>query len=349
MSQAPPLQPKPYQSAGAEFLAAHERAVLADAPGLGKTLQTLLALDLASIGPLDNVLVVAPLSVLPGWQKDAIKWTEWRRFSIYRRKDTLPKNPGHALVPWTDLVVMRDKLLTIPWRVIVVDEAHRLKQMASDGQPGWGEVIRDIIGPPAPLDTLYPPIRLFAHTNTTPTKCAKGNPVNPNPTSGTPVVPPISEAWRAVAAAIITLADRFDAERNQLAPSAAELKPVLVGAQQYTTVGAGAAIEVKETTAPAASSAQTVVTEPTPAAAPRAESAPAQASVTPAKPMTKEQFLPLQVQYLGDRVTDQAGYMTRRDKIVAAVAAISGSKDAKVASLTDEQRGELAARLGIVA
>jgi hypothetical protein len=348
MSDDPaPIKPKPYQAAGAEFLAAHERAVLADAPGLGKTLQTLLALDLAGIGPLDNVLVVAPLSVLPGWQKDAIKWTEWRRFSIYRRKDALPKNPGHALVPWTDLVVMRDKLLTIPWRVIVVDEAHRLKQMASDGQPGWGEVIRDIIGPPAPLDTLYPPIRLFAHTNTPPTTCAKGNPVNPTKTPSTPNVPTLSDAWRAVAAAIVTLADRLDGDFSySVRPEDATVSLVVAPATETKTASTQTTVKTKPEAKVEVKAEPKIETK---VEAQPAESAPAPAAaIVTASPMTNEQFLPLQVQYLGDRITDPKGYDERRDKIVAGKAAVSGVPNSKIKELTDQQRGELAVRLGIV-
>ena len=157
---------KPYQEEGARFLAAWDRGILADAPGLGKTVQTLLALDLAGIGPLSNVLVVAPLSVLPCWKKEAIKWTEWRRFTIVRRNDSITKTPGHTLVPWTDLVVMKDRLMQIKWDVVILDEAHRLKQMASDGQPGWGEVVRDLVGPPTlPLDSPETPGIVFGEAN----------------------------------------------------------------------------------------------------------------------------------------------------------------------------------------
>lgn len=336
---------KPYQIAGAKFLASHERAILSDAPGLGKTLQTLIALDYSDIGPLDNILVIAPLSVLPGWQKDAIKWTEWRRFTIYRRKDTLPKNPGHALVPWTDLVVMRDKLLQIDWKVIVVDEAHRLKQMASDGQPGWGEVVRDLIGPPAPLDTLYPPVRLFAHTNTTESKTPvrKENQMNPQDSKSPTSSPGVADAMRAVAAAFVTLAQRME-----------EVESAVNSMWKDATQDASKTVTAPAVTAAQVSAEVKVETKPelkveVKSDVPASVQPPVATTKAVIKPIPHDVFLPRQVQYLGDRVSDQAGYMARRDKIVAGIKQVSGKSDAKIASLTDEQRGELAALLGISA
>lgn len=332
---------KPYQLAGAKFLASHERAVLADAPGLGKTLQTLIALDYSDIGPLDNVLVIAPLSVLPGWQKDAIKWTEWRRFTIHRRKDVVPRTPGHALVPWTDLVVMRDKLLQIDWKVIVVDEAHRLKQMASDGQPGWGEVVRDLIGPPAPLDTLYPPVRLFAHTNTTEPKTPvrKENKMNPQDSKSPTASPGVAESMRAVAAAFVTLAQQMEEVESVVNSMWKD------ATQEAGNTSNGPVVALLNSTSPAPVAAAVETQQKVKVEPPAVVEAPKVA----AKPMPLSVFHPLHLQYMGDRVTDPEGYLARRGKIVEGLKQVSGKSDAKIASLTDEQRGELAALLGISA
>ncbi len=57
----------PYQEEGARFLAAHKHALLADEPGLGKTLQAIAA---AEILGLKNVLVVCPASVRLNWLQE---------------------------------------------------------------------------------------------------------------------------------------------------------------------------------------------------------------------------------------------------------------------------------------
>jgi hypothetical protein len=61
---------------------------------------------------------------------------------------------------------MLRRLMQIKWDVVILDEAHRLKQMASDGQPGWGEAVRDLVGPPTlPLDSPETPGIVFGEAN----------------------------------------------------------------------------------------------------------------------------------------------------------------------------------------
>lgn len=58
---------KLFQADGAFFLANHPHAILADEPGLGKTVQALAA---ASVLELRRVLVVCPASVRNGWRQE---------------------------------------------------------------------------------------------------------------------------------------------------------------------------------------------------------------------------------------------------------------------------------------
>ena len=57
----------PYQIDGAAFLANRKAALLADDPGLGKTLQAIRALDLARVL---KVLVVCPAGVVENWRRE---------------------------------------------------------------------------------------------------------------------------------------------------------------------------------------------------------------------------------------------------------------------------------------
>lgn len=61
------LKPFPYQQEGIDFLRAHERCLLADDQGTGKTMQALLALG-------DRGIVVAPPGLKYGWSDECKIW-----------------------------------------------------------------------------------------------------------------------------------------------------------------------------------------------------------------------------------------------------------------------------------
>lgn len=100
-----------YQEVGADFLAGRRRALLFDAPGLGKTAQAIRGADRAGVAIMETV---CPASVV----------TQWRR--------------AHAAVAETDCEfnsksyeAARDKGLTYGARAVVLDEIHYLKNVNS--------------------------------------------------------------------------------------------------------------------------------------------------------------------------------------------------------------------------
>lgn len=105
----------PYQKAGVSHLAGRRTALLADDPGLGKTLQAIRACDAAMVL---KVLVIAPAGVVENWKREIQK---------YRRGD------------WQAVVVSYDKaagsdhalLLREEWDVLILDEGHFLKTLSS--------------------------------------------------------------------------------------------------------------------------------------------------------------------------------------------------------------------------
>lgn len=104
----------PYQQAGVRHLAGRRSALLADDPGLGKTLQAIRACDVAMVL---KVLVIAPAGVVENWKREIQK---------YRRGD------------WQAVVVSYDKavdshkrLLREEFDVLIIDEAHFLKGIAA--------------------------------------------------------------------------------------------------------------------------------------------------------------------------------------------------------------------------
>uniref|UniRef100_A0A3Q3GMA7 Chromodomain helicase DNA binding protein 1-like n=1 Tax=Labrus bergylta TaxID=56723 RepID=A0A3Q3GMA7_9LABR len=113
--------------------------ILGDEMGLGKTCQTisLLVFMSGALGRKGPFLVLSPLSVMENWRKElecfapsltvlCYKGDKETRAEIQRETDT---NPFHVLLTTYELVFAL--LLRWKWKVLVVDEAHRLKNQNS--------------------------------------------------------------------------------------------------------------------------------------------------------------------------------------------------------------------------
>lgn len=106
------LSPYPFQRAGVEYaLGALEQfgsCIIADEPGLGKTIQ---ALCVANELKVEHVLVVCPASLRINWRKEADKWLIYTE-AVVLGFEELVRNPDRGLGVWD---------------LMVVDEAHYLK------------------------------------------------------------------------------------------------------------------------------------------------------------------------------------------------------------------------------
>jgi len=78
-----------FQPAGIKFLAENERALLADEPGLGKSIQAIVALRiLFRKGDITNGLILCPKSILTDWMKKLWDWApELRIVKVRGPKD----------------------------------------------------------------------------------------------------------------------------------------------------------------------------------------------------------------------------------------------------------------------
>lgn len=163
-----------YQTVGATFLKHAHAALLADQPGLGKTLQAMAAVVESDVpGP---VLVLAPTAAVElTWPDEVEKWlpgesafvcsgTRDRRQTLLdrfaRRTDSpwLLANPEMLEVPHpSSSGKMRDvsypDLWRIPWAHIIVDEAHDYL-IAHAAQPHKQSYVRQGIGRLSPAGGL---------------------------------------------------------------------------------------------------------------------------------------------------------------------------------------------------
>jgi SWI/SNF-related matrix-associated actin-dependent regulator of chromatin subfamily A-like protein 1 len=153
----------PYQQEGVDFLAGRTAALLADDPGLGKSIQAIRAADKARVL---TVLVVCPAGVVENWKREIAKFRtgDWTAYvTSYDRA----AGKDHA------------RLLAQEWDVLVLDEAHYLKNLSTkrskkiygdlaevgpDALAGRATHVWALTGTPMPNDAseLFPHLRALA-------------------------------------------------------------------------------------------------------------------------------------------------------------------------------------------
>jgi SNF2 family DNA or RNA helicase len=118
----------PYQEEGVKFLVERKRALLLDAPGLGKTAQAIRAAE--ALGAV-RVLVVCPNVVKWQWVDEVGKWTPGRyalvcdqgREGAESFAVCAPLNK-YNVIHWAALRLLPDSFFKLHWDVLIADEVH---------------------------------------------------------------------------------------------------------------------------------------------------------------------------------------------------------------------------------
>lgn len=123
------LDLRPYQVTGARWLAPLTQAFLADDMGLGKSAQVIHAADLVRA---EDILVLCPASVRVNWEREFKKFSPFDRpcAVIESGKDRIPDH-GVVICSYDLGVILADKLKTRIWDILVLDEAHYLKERSA--------------------------------------------------------------------------------------------------------------------------------------------------------------------------------------------------------------------------
>lgn len=106
----------PFQKNGVSFLYNQRYALLADDPGLGKTVQLLMASWWLGA---KRVLILCPKTLVPNWKNEIKKWAELAGIHHEQLAEYYVTNYEKLLLPR-----FKDAL-TGPWSIVIADECHR--------------------------------------------------------------------------------------------------------------------------------------------------------------------------------------------------------------------------------
>jgi len=118
----------PYQEAGIRYAVSLGNALIADEPGLGKTIQAVGVSN--AVAEARRILVIPPASLKINWEREWKKWCA-KGLSVARVQDGRPENwptDSDVVILNFDLVAQHHNRLTDqPWDLLIIDEAHALK------------------------------------------------------------------------------------------------------------------------------------------------------------------------------------------------------------------------------
>lgn len=133
-----------YQRVGANFLSTTGKCILADDMGTGKTLQAITACE--ELGA-KRVLVVCPNSLKWNWHDEVGKWTNSKAVVVdgarAKREKVIQEFQGMYLIINYESMRLHEELQKMHWDVLIVDEAHKIKNRKAQQTKAVKEVKAD--------------------------------------------------------------------------------------------------------------------------------------------------------------------------------------------------------------
>ncbi len=144
---------RPFQPPAIWFAAKHKTTLIADDMGLGKTIE---AIGVANLKGLSHLLVICPAGLRDNWARELNKWhLNPRPVSVIRTGKTIFGGMCTLIISYQLAVKRRDELMKIGFDMVIVDEAHRLKNPeAKQTQAILGDDFNPGIFYRAPIRTL---------------------------------------------------------------------------------------------------------------------------------------------------------------------------------------------------
>jgi len=115
----------PHQADGVAFLLSKKRVILADDMGLGKTRQAIVALEVGAAK--GTILVVCPASLKLNWKREILMVDPAASVEVIGAHHEPPQEPRWIIVNYDILRKHADRLHSIDWAGIILDEAHFIK------------------------------------------------------------------------------------------------------------------------------------------------------------------------------------------------------------------------------
>ena len=127
-----------YQKVGVAFWrAAGGRALIADEPGVGKTIQAIACAKLATIKQSGlpspwPILVICPKSIMPNWAKNFPEWMNCNPIEVSgsdfnNLKSRMPKENAVVITTYASATLNQDILAKIGFQMVIMDECHSIK------------------------------------------------------------------------------------------------------------------------------------------------------------------------------------------------------------------------------
>lgn len=133
----------PFQRVAVEYIEKNKNVLIGDSMGLGKTVETLGAMEHLESYP---TLIVCPASLKQNWKNEAKNWLPKKRsINIINASDDDPTFRRRVIIiNYALLRKYKDTLLEKDWEMIVADESHYLKNEDAKRTQNFKKVAKDV-------------------------------------------------------------------------------------------------------------------------------------------------------------------------------------------------------------